>query len=91
MLDALSPLTAIAEADTRGEYISNTQGVKAVKAAIELISNANARISHLRRTKIIFQMNKSLLHLTEEDNNLTDTSLPRRARDCPKIKVGRPN
>ena len=53
MLDALSPLTAIVEADARGENISNTQGINAVKAAIELIGNANARISHLRRAKII--------------------------------------
>ena len=72
----MSPLAAFVEADTRGEYNSNTQGVKAVKAAIELISKANTRISHLRRLKIIFQMNKSLLHLTEEDNNLIDASLP---------------
>ena len=71
-LDALSPLTAIIEADTKGENITNTQGVNAVKAAIELIGNANARISHLRRTKIISQMNKSLLPLTEDDSNFTD-------------------
>ena len=71
MLDALLPFTAIVEADTRGENISNTQGVNAVKAAIELIGNANARISHLSRTKVIFQMNKSLLPLTEEDDNFT--------------------
>ena len=73
MLDALLPFTSIVEADTRGENISNTQGVNAVKAAIELIGNANARISHLSRTKtkIIFQMNKSFLPLTEEDDNFT--------------------
>ena len=72
VLDALSPLIAIVEADTKGENITNTQGVNAVKAAIELIGNANARISHLRRTKIISQMNKSLLPLTEDDGNFTD-------------------
>ena len=55
VLDALSPLTAIVEADTKGENITNTQGVNAVKAAIELIGNANPRISHLRRMKIISQ------------------------------------
>ena len=71
MLDALLPFTAIVEADTRGENISNTQGVDVVKATIELIGNANARISHLSRTKVIFQMNKSLLPLTEEDDNFT--------------------
>ena len=72
VLDALSPLTAIVEADTKGENIIITQGVNAVKAAIELIGNADARISHLRRTKIISQMNKSLLPLTEDDDNFTD-------------------
>ena len=72
VLDTLSPLTAIVEADTKGENVTNTQGVNAAKAAIELIGNANARISHLRRTKIISQMNKSLLPLTEDDGNFTD-------------------
>ena len=72
VLDALSPLTAIVEADTKGENITNTQGVNAAKAAIELIGNANARISHLRRTKIISQMNKSLLPLTEDGGNFTN-------------------
>ena len=71
VLDALSPLIAIIEVDTKGENITNTQGVNAVKAAIELIGNANARISHLRM-KIISQMNKSLLPLTEDDGNFTD-------------------
>ena len=72
VLDALSPPTAIVEAATKGENITNTQGVNAVKAAIELTGNANPRISHLRRTKIISQMNKSLLPLTEDDSNFTD-------------------
>ena len=72
VLDALLPLTTTIEAEIRGENISNTQGVNAVKAATELIGNANARISHLRRTKIISQMNKSLLPLTKDDSNFTD-------------------
>ena len=32
VFDALSPLTAIVEADTKGENITNTRGVNAVKA-----------------------------------------------------------
>lgn len=72
VLDALSPLTAIVEANTRGKNINNTQGVNAVKAAIELIGNVSARISHLRRPKIISQMKKSLLPLTEDDSNFTN-------------------
>ena len=38
MLDALSPLTSIVEADTRGDNINNAQGVNAFKAAIELLA-----------------------------------------------------
>ena len=48
VLGTLSPLTAIVKADIRGKNISNILGVNAVKPAIELTGNANARISHLR-------------------------------------------
>ena len=32
------------------------------------------KINHLRRTKIISQMNKALLPLTEEDTNFSDAA-----------------
>lgn len=64
---------ATVEADTKGDNISHKQAVSAVKTALELIGNTNTRINHLRRTKIISQMNKAFLPLTEEDSNFTDS------------------
>ena len=69
VLDAMAPLTSIVEADAKGDNITHKQAVNAAKAAIELVGNVNARINYLRRTKIISQMNKALLPLTEEDQN----------------------
>ena len=69
VLDAMAPLTSIVEADAKGDNITHKQAVNAAKAAIEMVGNANARINYLRRTKIISQMNKALLPLTEEDQN----------------------
>ena len=59
VLDAMAPLTAIVETDAKGDNVSHKQAVNAAKATIELVGNANARINHLRRTKIITQMNKA--------------------------------
>ena len=38
------------------------------------MGNINAKFNHLRRTKIISQMNKALLPLTEDDENFTDAA-----------------
>ena len=47
MLDALAPLTLILEVDS--EKVSYDEVMDAIKAAVALIGNANAKISHLRR------------------------------------------
>jgi len=52
ILDCMAPLTAIVEADARGENVTHKQAVDAAKAAIELVDNANVKINHLR-TRII--------------------------------------
>ena len=70
VLDALAPLSTIIETQ---EGISK-QTLDAVAAAVKLLGNASARISHLRRTKVITQMNKALLPLVEEDSNFEDVS-----------------
>ena len=67
-------LTSIVEADTKGDNVTHKQAVNAAMAAIELVGYANARINYLRRIKIIFQMNKALLLLTEEDQNFVDAA-----------------
>jgi len=48
VLDAVSPLMKIVEADTKGDNISHKQAVSAAKVALVLIGNASARINHLR-------------------------------------------
>ena len=74
VLDAVAPLTSIVEADAKGDDVTHKQAVHAAKAAIELVGNANARINHVRRTKIISQMNKAFLPLTEKDENFIDAA-----------------
>ena len=74
VLDAMARLTSIVEADAKGDNVTHKQAVNAAKAAIELVGNANSRINYLRRTKIISQMNKALLPLTEEDQNFVDAA-----------------
>ena len=74
ILDSMAPLTAIVEADTKGDNVTHKQAVNAAKAAIQLVDNANAKFNHLRRTKIISQMNKALLPLIENDENFTDAA-----------------
>ena len=69
VLDPLAPLTHLIELDAQGHEISHSQAINAAKAAIQLIGNASAKISLLRQTKVISQLNKSLLPLTEEDSN----------------------
>ena len=46
LLNALAPLTSIFEADS--EKVSYNEVINATKAAVALIVNANAKISHLR-------------------------------------------
>ena len=74
VLDCMAPLSTLVEADAKGDDITHKEAVDAAKAAIELVGNANAKINHLRRTKIIAQMNKALLPLTEEDDIFIDAA-----------------
>ena len=69
MLDSLAPLTDLMELDSQGHKINHSEAISAAKAAIKLIGNANAKISLLCQTKVISQLNKSLLPLVEEDTN----------------------
>ena len=71
ILDSMAPLTTIVEADVKCDNVTHKQAVNAAKAAIQLVGNANVKFNHLRRTKIISQMNKALLPLTEDDENFT--------------------
>jgi len=67
LLDSMAPITTTG---TKGETITHKEAIYAAMAAIALVGNANAKISHLRSTKIITQMNKVLLPLTDDNDNL---------------------
>ena len=69
VLDALAPLSAILESQDVPEETAS-----ATVAAIKLLGNTSARISHLRRSKVISQINKALLPLVEEDSNFGEVS-----------------
>ena len=68
--DALAPLSAILE----GQDDTPDPVKAATTDAVKLLGNASAKISHLRRTKIITQMNKALLPLVEEDSNFGEVA-----------------
>ena len=68
ILDALAPLTTILE-ETGGDQESGVY--LAAKAAVQLVGNANAKMSHLRRKKVVSGLNSALMPLVEEDKNFT--------------------
>ena len=72
VLDAIAPLTSIVEANAKGEKVDHKQAVNAATAALELVGNASAQISHYRRSKIVTSLNKTLLLLVEEDKNFEE-------------------
>ena len=57
----MAPLAAVVEGINKGEDLSKQDTLLAVNSAVELIGNANARISHLWREKITSVINKTLL------------------------------
>lgn len=71
VLDALAPLTALVE---NIETVTPEELRLASTSAIQLIGNANARISRLRREKIVTAVNKSLLPLVKEDGPYSKAS-----------------
>ena len=74
VLDSLAPLSHLMELDVQGHEISHNEALSAARAAIELIGNAKAKISHLWLTKVIFQLKKSLLSLVEEDSHFGEVA-----------------
>ena len=60
ILDAVAPLTALLETCGSGETLTVEQVRTAATNALELIGNANARMSRLRHEKLSGTLNKSL-------------------------------
>ena len=91
VLDALAPLTSLLESDAKGESITHSQALDATKAATQLLGNASAQITHVRRTKVLTQLNKSLLLLLEEDSNFDEVAPSLFEPVCLQIQgAGRP-
>ncbi len=74
MLDAVAPLSAILEAESRGNPMSNEENLAAVRAALQLIGNSSSKVSLLRREKITMQMNKSLLPLAKDETKFREAA-----------------
>ena len=71
VLDSLAPLSTLLEAFNKGQPLNGADTIKAVKTAVQLIGNSNAHISHLRRLRVIGDMNKTLLPIVQEDSNFS--------------------
>ena len=69
VLDSMAPLTAVLDSVNKGEPSSAEDTFSAVTTAIELLCIANARISCLRREKIVTSLNKTLLPIVQEGDN----------------------
>ena len=54
--------------------------------AVELIGNASAKISHLRREKLVTSINKSLVHFVKEDSDFSEWYQISSALSSPKGK-----
>ena len=61
VLDSLAPLISVVEAHNRCYTSHMKEVIQAVKAAIQLVGNANAHMSHLRGEKIVSDINKSFV------------------------------
>jgi flagellum-specific peptidoglycan hydrolase FlgJ len=71
VLDSLAPISALLE----GHQEMTPEEIKeASSSAAELIGNANARISRIRREKLVASINKNLTPLVKEDADFTDVS-----------------
>ena len=60
VLDAVAPLTALLETEASEEDPSQEEVLAATSTALELLGNANARISCPRREKVTQELNKAL-------------------------------
>ena len=51
VLDSLAPLTSLMEAHNTGNTLDQREVIQAVRATTQLVGNANAHLSHLRRER----------------------------------------
>ena len=74
-LDTMVPLTSVVEAHTTGDMQEALQELRqAIKVTLQLLGNANAHMSHLRRERVIGDMNKSLLSIVGDDSTFKEAA-----------------
>lgn len=71
VLDSLAPVSAMLE---NSERMTVEDVREASSAAAELIGNANAQLSRLRREKLVSAINKNLTPLVKEDADFTEAA-----------------
>ena len=74
LLDGLAPMTSVLENHHRGDTLNQKEVIQAVRSTVELIGNANANMSHLRRERIIRDLNKAPLPIVGDDSNFKDAA-----------------
>ena len=74
LLDSLAPLTSILEAHHNGDILDQKEMVHAVKSGMQLIGNANAHLLHLRRERVVSNINKALLPVVGDDKNFKEAA-----------------
>ena len=74
LLDSLAPLTSILEAHHIGDILDQKEIVHAVKSGMQLIGNANAHLLHLRRERVVSDINKALLPVVGDDKNFKEAA-----------------
>ena len=79
LLDSLAPFTSILEAHHNGDTLDQKEVIQVVRSGITFIGNANAHLLHLRRERIVGEINKALLPIVGDDSNLA-RSLPKRVK-----------
>ena len=74
LLDSLAPLTSVVEAHYNGDPFDEKEVLQAVKAAVQLVGNANAHMSHLRRERVVTDLNKALLPIVGDDEAFAEAA-----------------
>ena len=78
VLDALAPLTplvSILDLNSRDHCPAYQDTIDTISTAVELLGNASATITHLRREKLTLGLNKTLLSLCQDDENFKSAAL----------------
>ncbi len=83
--DGIAPITAILTKGDKEESMSGDEVLKAAESAAELLGNASAKLSQLRREKLTSDFNKSLLPLVKSGMDFSEASPRLFGAEFPKL------